>query len=859
MKARRYKWLIIIAVMTMMMGMSHAQGTSACPGFLNPTTFSTGSSVYFWSARVGERCYPTSNNDTTTGYYVMSTCASPLAPPIIGHNNIVSTTYNSGTDGGINCCNDGSLWDAMDCRFKIITQDDAGLDQFTINNGVGMPRIPPGYQTSIRLGDPRATGQSPNDGTHNWSSSHSNRGSEALFYTMRVTSQNALLFVNYAVVGRCYNHSAREAGEFLIRVVRQNEDGSWPNTPVNDSLWFKVSAPALPSNNQPVAPWVMGRPGSACSSTTCGYVYKPWTKVAINLNEYLYDVVRIEMYTSDCIYNVDPIYAYICGDFQPMALLATGCPDPESNVIDTLIAPEGMISYRWLVSCDNAEPREYFLNNAHMDSVHFRQIYPATGTTDQNVFAPSLEHFLVTEGENIGDTVGEKTFLCIMTSAMDPAKPFESKLYVNVTNTRPIMAQRHEALCDGTVNFINESRCIGSVYIESDSTTWTISLGDSVVAVLVGDLASYRFTEPGNYTCVLNCKSTVPNDATAGCRAELTFPVTPIVLPKLEINAPNTLCDGDTLTAVAVGMGDMPLQWFIDGEEVSTAVAVKQVLPLGMHTLTLVASGTDSCSVTVEDTVTVYGTPVISGPDAICYGDTAVITAAGGAVYQWQADPEDPALAAQQGNATITVSPAATTLYTLLPDPGNPCSAGGADIRLEVLPTPVPAIWVGSDFVNAEHPVLALTDISPNRYSTTWHFSDGQTMEGESVRYIFSSVASDSVHVTMHTCNRLDCCADTTVSRPVVVEGVWVPNVFTPGEDINNRFTLVSSFPLLDFELFIYDRNGQMVFSTTDTEGWDGNDQQGRPCRQGAYTYRYRFSKYGPDHHTGVGTVTLIR
>ena len=151
------KRLALIGLATLMYLTVTAQPDAACPGFRNISNFNTGSTLYYWTARVGERVNPNSIDDTTTGYYVMSTCASPNAQNISGHSNILSDTYNSGPDGGITACNDGSLWDALDKRFKIITLNDAGLDQFTINGSNGMQRIPPGYTSSIRLGDPRAT------------------------------------------------------------------------------------------------------------------------------------------------------------------------------------------------------------------------------------------------------------------------------------------------------------------------------------------------------------------------------------------------------------------------------------------------------------------------------------------------------------------------------------------------------------------------------------------------------------------------------------------------------------------------------------------------------------------------------
>ena len=860
-----------------------AQPGSDCPGWHDPSSFNVGGGQYFWSARVGERVYPQSSTDTTTGYYVMSTCASPNAPAITGHNNITSSTYNTGSDAGINCCNDGNIWDALDCRFKIITQAEAGLDQFTINGSNGMQRIPPGHTSSIRLGDPRAAyagNSASTGGSHTWSASHTNKGSEALFYTMKVTSRNALLFVNYAVVGRCYSHTAREAGEFLIRVVKQNADGTWPNQPVNDSLWFKVSAPALPSNNQPVAPWVMGRPGSICSSTTCGYVYKPWTKVAINLNDYIYETVRIEMYTSDCIYDVDPLYAYIAGDFQPMTVRTTGCPDATSSVIDTLKAPAGMISYQWFVATQGAESPENFFNQSYMDNVHFRQIYPTTGTTTDSIFAPTVQHFVVTEGSNRGDTVPEQTFLCIMTSAMDPAKPFSSKLYANVTNSRPLVNQRYESSCDGSVTFYNQSRCFGTASIATDRTEWVVyrdAACTQPLDTLRSDTATYHFSAPGIYGVRLFCYTETPNgdDSSIECVGSNTFTCRALGVPhpQMTLNR-HILCNDERLFGRCTNLDNpsMPfsathnITWQIGDTTIDDVDTVLLNLPFGTHPVIVTVTDGDNCSATVTDTVNVYGTPTVGmGADvgAVCVGDTVTITAEGNARYVWSSTPPDTSLDSQQGQSTIHVAPVETTVYILQPVAENPCSSEGATILVEVVPTPTPDIWLNANNVSIDYPTVSMTDISNDRAATFWRFSDGQEDEGVNVSHTFTDLGGDSVSIRMTTCNRLECCADTTVSLPVHSEGIWFPNAFTPSltaED-NNRFRIVSTFPLLQFEIYIYNRTGHLVYTSTDpSEGWDGNDLNGQACPQGAYVYYYRYSRLGiDDFYPGAGTVTLIR
>ena len=49
--------------------------------------------------------------------------------------------------------------------------------------------------------------------------------------------------------------------------------------------------------------------------------------MTLDLRSYLFDSVRIEFYTSDCIYNVDPVYAYFAFDeFTPDSSLLACAP-----------------------------------------------------------------------------------------------------------------------------------------------------------------------------------------------------------------------------------------------------------------------------------------------------------------------------------------------------------------------------------------------------------------------------------------------------------------------------------------------------------------------------------------------------
>lgn len=620
-----------------------------CPGLHNPTSFNSMSfDVGSWTARVGDRI---EGSGGSTGSNVLSTCSRPNWPVLRNDANILSATHNSGFDNNRCACNHCTLFDGHDQRFRIYTSADAGMDLFTVNAaGQGMQRIPPGHTTSIRLGDMRATGQCINSTR----TTGNNKGAEALFYTMMVTPMNALLFIDYAIVTCRYDHSPREAGEFLIRVCGKNSStGQWNNFPLNDDLWFNISAPAVTGTVS--APWVTGFSGSPTSagSTSCCYCYKPWTRVAISLINYLYDSVRVEMYTSDCIYDVDPIYAYIAGSCQPMEIRASGCPQGISDAVDTLKAPEGLISYTWYVSEDGYEGST--TNSTYMNTLPFRQLGP---TSTSNVHVARTDEFITTMADisrdiQVGDTVGVTTYKCIMTSAMDPEKPFESTVYTKVSNIKPVINARFTTYCLDTSVLVMEA--LGRVpyqgpdapRIDHSKTRWEVHQGSTpdtpLEAELFGDTAVFRTNETGDYAVVLTMYL---EDSTCYTTKVYTVHIDTPPSTKISISK-RTLCVGDETTITDLTENVSKRVWVFADTTISSEVSglsgtasITRDFEDFENPFMLITTNAADCSDTLYDTVYFFHDPEInfSQDTIICNGHEAHVrasTSVSGCTFAW--------------------------------------------------------------------------------------------------------------------------------------------------------------------------------------------------------------------------------
>ena len=167
--------------------------------------------------------------------------------------------------------------------------------------------------------------------------------------------------------------------------------------------------------------------------------------------------------------------------------------------------------------------------------------------------------------------------------------------------------------------------------------------------------------------------------------------------------------------------------------------------------------------------------------------------------------------------------------------------------RMEVSPT---IITNSTQELNAK-------DFSLNADGRHW-LIDGalQEEEGPELQTDVTRV-QDSLVLTLIAYN--SSCQDTT-SETIFVKrhSLFFPNVFTPAQHSNNLFQPITH-GITEYEIWIYDRRGTMVFHSTDScHPWDGTTD-GRPCPQGAYAYRVLYRTIEGDRLSENGTVTLLR
>ena len=185
----------------------------------------------------------------------------------------------------------------------------------------------------------------------------------------------------------------------------------------------------------------------------------------------------------------------------------------------------------------------------------------------------------------------------------------------------------------------------------SGGNTYSWSTSESTSVIVVSPATTT------NYSVLVSSGSC---SGTGSVTVTVNSTITPV------INGNTTICPGQATTlSVSGGSG---YSW--NTGETTSSITVS---PAATTTYSVMASS-GGCSGTASTIVTVSpgAAPVITGNTLICTGDVATLTASGGSAYLWSNG---------ETTASITVSPAATTDYTVTTS--GACS-GTAAVTLSV-------------------------------------------------------------------------------------------------------------------------------------------------------------------------------
>ena len=231
-----------------------------------------------------------------------------------------------------------------------------------------------------------------------------------------------------------------------------------------------------------------------------------------------------------------------------------------------------------------------------------------------------------------------------------------------------------------------------------------------------------------------------------------------------------------------------------------------------------------------------------------------------GDYFFWSCTPNNPELQGHEYDTLLMVTPNTAREYRLYMANWVDTLCGSDTLFI------IPQINVFEAVIDAsptmvdyDHTSVILTDLSPNTNERVWYADDYEIGRSQKVEYSYP-VSHDSVIIKLAASSIYGCRDTTELPIYLVVDGIYAPNIITPTLHQNNYFQVIGS-SLMDGEIWIYNREGALVWYSTDVhEKWDAT-HEGRPLMGGTYVYHIR---YRQTIDPGVwlrktGTVTVVR
>ena len=161
--------------------------------------------------------------------------------------------------------------------------------------------------------------------------------------------------------------------------------------------------------------------------------------------------------------------------------------------------------------------------------------------------------------------------------------------------------------------------------------------------------------------------------------------------------------------------------------------------------------------------------------------------------------------------------------------------------------------------------LVTFTNSSQGAVDYIWEFGDGFSSQTYEPSHLYGETEA-GVFITLIAISDFGCIDSTQVFIPFDEQEIfYVPNTFTPdGDNFNQVFSPVfySGFDPYNFEMLIFNRWGELIFETHDSEkGWDGGyGVGGIHVQDGVYTWKIIYKNPETDERKIViGHVTLLR
>lgn len=538
-----------------------------------------------------------------------------------------------------------------------------------------------------------------------------------------------------------------------------------------------------------------------------------------------------------------------------VSLIVTNPFSCKDTVYDTILVHPNPVASYFVVASSGCTPFNVSFNNTSTGAVSYTWLYgdgspPDTAANPNHIYTNTTSSSLFYTATLIAAT----QFGCTDTTT-------------RIIEVYPPVYAAFSADTMGCSAFNPNFQNTSSGHV---SSSW--SFGDGTFSSTANPVHSYLYTGPNDTTftatliviSAFGCEDTVSQNITIYPSPVAAFLATPSsqLYPSATVSFTNN-----------TNPGNWQYTWtFGDGTTSNLQNPPNHTYATwGTYTVCLVARSAH-CSDSTCTTITIIPPLPVANfvlsdtsgcePLTIQFNDSSTYVTS----YEWSFG--DGSLSNQPNPSHLYLSYGTYTITLVVTGPGGKDTVTAV---INVYPKPTAFFTSTPTTVYPPNQPVIFYNLSSNSNSYVWDFGDGSSSTEVSPQHNY--ITEGHMYTTLYAFNSYGC-RDTFISPTAVkVEEageIVFPNAFTPNPngpnggrynqgDYNNDVFFPFNKGLIEFEMFIYNRWGEIIFHSTDVDmGWDGY-YKGVLCEQDVYIWKATGKFGNGDKVSKTGDVTLLR
>jgi gliding motility-associated-like protein len=437
-----------------------------------------------------------------------------------------------------------------------------------------------------------------------------------------------------------------------------------------------------------------------------------------------------------------------------------------------------------------------------------------------------------------GSTAPNSSALTAGTYAVTVTGANGCKVSANVTITEPSVITLTTTKTDANCGASDGEACVTATGGTPPYTyAWTPSGAAASCASKI---------KSGGYTVTVTDRN--------GCTKTVVETVNDIGAPSVTAISTNVTCNGGangTATATAtLGVIPYTYSWNPGGSTSPNPTGLKA----GTYVLTVIAS--NGCKASASVTITEPPAILLSiaKTDEICSDakGTAVVSASGGTpayTYLWS-----------NGQALNSLANLSAGAYSVIVTDANNCSKTIQTSISNILNYgPTAKFIMDPSVTEILAPTIRFFDQTTNPISRLWDLGDGSKDSSQNPIHTYKDTGTYTV--CLEIINQFGC--SSRICSQLIINPVWsfyIPNAFSPDGDGKNETFNGLGQGISDYELYIFDRWGDLIFKSVSLNvPWDGRVNGGsKIAQQDVYVYKVVLKDIFGKKHRYIGSVTLL-